>query len=217
SLNEIAYIEDVQSIIFVGRTGCGKSTLANVLLDDEKFDEIAGSTSGTKRIQNEIFEWNGNKYCVIDTVGIGDDSRLSNYEKMLLFCDIFKKRKIKQIFFVYKDRFEDYQVKALEKVNKLLKVYGSKYNGAHIALVCTNFAEFENNDACDLDTVKLLRDRKNQNIVEVIRSCKHIHVDNPPIHSSCHGDGAKRARQSSRRKLPEYLESIASVKCIEVK
>ncbi|CAG8777934.1 23389_t:CDS:1, partial [Gigaspora margarita] len=43
-------IEDVQSIIPVGRTGSGKSTLTNVLSGGEKFAEIAGSS------KSKIFE-----------------------------------------------------------------------------------------------------------------------------------------------------------------
>ncbi|CAG8796494.1 14133_t:CDS:2, partial [Gigaspora margarita] len=65
--------------MLIGRTGNGKSTLANVLLNkndefEEVFKESSGSISGTKDIQNEVFKVkSGNKYVkyrIIDTVGL---------------------------------------------------------------------------------------------------------------------------------------------------
>ncbi|CAG8453303.1 5108_t:CDS:1 [Racocetra fulgida] len=211
--------DDIQSIIIAGRTGSGKSTLANVLSNNNKFAEVAGSTSGTKRIQSEIFEWKGNKYRVIDTVGIGDTAELSNDEKMSLFLElleIVRKHNVVQIIFVYKDRFEEYQIKALEKVNTLFKIYGSNSISKHIALVCTNFDQFENKKACDQDIKKLHGECKNKSAAELIKNCKHIHVDNPSICSPHYRDGAIRARQSSRKKLLNYLAPILSVEGIKI-
>src|SRR4051812_34275546 len=66
----------------MGRTGSGKSTLANVLLGGEKFSELAGFNGRTKEIQSEVFEWRGNHYHVIDTIGTGDTAGLSD-EKII--------------------------------------------------------------------------------------------------------------------------------------
>ncbi|CAG8578596.1 P-loop containing nucleoside triphosphate hydrolase protein [Gigaspora rosea] len=210
--------KDVQSIILVGRTGAGKSTLANVLSNDDKFAEIPGSASGTKDIQiSEVFEWNGKKYRVIDTVGIGDTAELSNEKKISLFWDLFeiiRYYNIKQVFFVYKDRFENHQVEALRKVNKLLKLCGSIFNYNHIVLVSTNFPMFEDDDSCDQDSKRLLGDSRNKNIVEIIRNCKLIHVDNPSLDSPYYKEAAILSRESSREKLLNYLDSIASIENI---
>lgn len=46
----------------MGRTGNGKSTLANVLLGEKKFSEVFGFNSETKEIKSEVFEWKGNRY-----------------------------------------------------------------------------------------------------------------------------------------------------------
>ncbi|CAG8594470.1 2922_t:CDS:1, partial [Racocetra fulgida] len=85
--------EDIRNILLIGRTGQGKSSLANTIVNDEKcfeeggefneiFKESDKSLSQTKKIQEEIFnidrKVNGKvesvKYRIIDTVGIGDTS-----------------------------------------------------------------------------------------------------------------------------------------------
>ncbi|KLL05214.1 MAG: hypothetical protein MRERV_3c017 [Mycoplasmataceae bacterium RV_VA103A] len=48
--------ERIRNII-IGKTGNGKSALSDVLVGEQKFKEVAGSTSGTQRSQKEIFEW----------------------------------------------------------------------------------------------------------------------------------------------------------------
>ncbi|CAG8638064.1 3813_t:CDS:2, partial [Dentiscutata heterogama] len=124
-------VKNIQSIILVGRKGSSKSALANVLLDKEKFAVVDGSSSGTKEIQGVDFKWKRSKYYLIDTVGIGNTSGLSDNEKIALFqnlCQTIEENKIKQIFFVYKDHFEDHQVEALEKINRIFGLFGSTLN-----------------------------------------------------------------------------------------
>ena len=54
-----------KTILLIGRSGRGKSTLANVMISGEnienKFKESSGSTSETRRIQVEKFEDKENK------------------------------------------------------------------------------------------------------------------------------------------------------------
>jgi len=184
----------------VGRTGSGKSTLANVLSDGGKFSEVAGSTSGTKRIQSEVFEWNGNHCRVIDTVGT-DDTKLSSKEMISTtreIVNILRGDGIKQVIFVVKDRFTKQQVEAL----KLFKSFFFKEKlTSCITIICSNFPEFEDKEKCDAD-IKRLKD-ENKSIVEVINNCKVIHIDNPPLH---YKDIAIQTRKSSRKKLFDYLE-----------
>jgi ABC-type dipeptide/oligopeptide/nickel transport system ATPase subunit len=47
---------ETRNILIIGRTGNGKSTLANVLTDSEKFNEGSGTISTTKELQKEDFE-----------------------------------------------------------------------------------------------------------------------------------------------------------------
>src|ERR1051325_4451564 len=70
--------DDVENNIFlIGRTGNGKSTLANVLINkndsfEEVFKESARGISKTKDFQTSEFELEGTKYRVVDTIGVGD-------------------------------------------------------------------------------------------------------------------------------------------------
>jgi len=59
-----------KNILLVGMTGNGKSTLANVLTNTDKFNETSDA-SGTLNIQVETFTANGFDYQIIDTIGIG--------------------------------------------------------------------------------------------------------------------------------------------------
>jgi len=47
---------EIKNILLIGRTGNGKSTLANVLTGTDNFIESADSTSETKSIKTRVFE-----------------------------------------------------------------------------------------------------------------------------------------------------------------
>jgi predicted GTPase len=73
-----------RNILLLGRTGNGKSALANVLLNknggfEEVFKESSESTSETRDLQIELLEVNVDNegkekvnYRIVDTVGVGD-------------------------------------------------------------------------------------------------------------------------------------------------
>jgi septin family protein len=75
---------DTRNILLIGRTGGGKSTIANVLLNkNEQFEEVfresSESVSETRDLQIELLEIKLDEegkekvnYRVVDTVGVGD-------------------------------------------------------------------------------------------------------------------------------------------------
>lgn len=76
---------EIRNIILIGRTGNGKSTIANVLINEtdregnfkdfkEFFKESERSVSETRKTDMKKLEEDGLKYRIIDTVGIGDTS-----------------------------------------------------------------------------------------------------------------------------------------------
>ncbi|KAF2075730.1 hypothetical protein CYY_002973 [Polysphondylium violaceum] len=75
--------------------GKGKSTLANILTDSNKFETSAGCQSLTTNHQREEFTYNGKKFIVIDTCGFSDTG-LDPREVMNLISDAY--REIKMVF-----------------------------------------------------------------------------------------------------------------------
>jgi len=65
-------MSEIRNIILIGRTGQGKSTLANVITGTNQFKESDKGVSETKSAQEEILEDEGVKYRIVDTIGIGD-------------------------------------------------------------------------------------------------------------------------------------------------
>lgn len=69
----------VKNILLIGRTGGGKSTLANILSRTNEFRVSSSLMPVTKEVQVKEFELNNQKYKVIDTVGF-DDPNLNERE-----------------------------------------------------------------------------------------------------------------------------------------
>src|ERR1700722_2773659 len=104
---------EIKNVLLIGRTGGGKSTLANVLVNKEdnfnkaqKFEEVFkesdGSTSETREIKKKEFEINGEKFQVIDTIGFGDTklSKAEVFYKIAKVYDIIKQDGLVRILFV---------------------------------------------------------------------------------------------------------------------
>jgi len=205
---------EIRNILLIGRTGNGKSTLANTLVNkneefEEVFKESSGSTSETKEIQKGEFKMKINdkeiKYQVIDTVGIGD-TQLSPREVLNRVADACQEIKdgLNQIFFVIKGRFVEEE---LEAYNVLRTTVFDEKITDFTTIVRTGFVDFDKEEACAIDREKI--NNENPSLAELIKSCnKLIYVDNSPIPV----DGrtmkivsAKEDRKLSRRMLLKHL------------
>src|SRR4051794_23211342 len=91
-----------KTILLIGRSGRGKSTLANVVTGTNKFEESGGSISKTKKVQSDIFGGEKNEnYLIIDTPGIGD-TKMSDSEVLDIVAEAVYRAKdgVGQVFFV---------------------------------------------------------------------------------------------------------------------
>lgn len=205
---------EVRNILLIGRTGNGKSTLANTLVNkngefQEVFKESAGSTSETKKIQKEEFEVEINgekiKYQVIDTIGIGD-TQLNPREVLNRVAEACHEvsRGLNQIFFVIRGRFTEEE---LETYNLLRSIIFDEEITNFTTIVRTGFADFEKEEFCMADRKKL--EEENPKLAELVRSCgKLVYVDNTPIPTGGRESkilAAKEDREASRKLLLKYL------------
>ena len=77
-----------RTIILIGSTGNGKSTIANVISDTNSFKESEEGVSETRSIDIKSFkiESENIEYRIIDTIGIGD-TRFSEREVLIRIAE----------------------------------------------------------------------------------------------------------------------------------
>ncbi|GBB86497.1 hypothetical protein RclHR1_12920004 [Rhizophagus clarus] len=193
---------ETRNILIIGRTGNGKSTLANVLTNSEKFNEGSGTISTTKELQKEDFKveiYDGKKvqYRVIDTIGIGD-TQLAQRIVLNRIAEACHEvvRGLNQIFFVLGKKFTEEE---LEAYNILREIIFDKDITNYTTIVRTNFPEFDVEEKCEEDREKL--NQENPKLAELIRTCnKLIYVDNPPTMIEI---GKDISEKQKKRKLKE--------------
>ena len=195
-----------RTLLIVGRTGAGKSTLANVIVGDPlrlRFRENDTCARGTASFQTEEIIISGRIYRVIDTVGFGDPSiEDRDVLRNLAHALVSAGGPIHQIVFVVGGRFTHEEAHALN-------LLGSHLFGAfvydHVTVVRTSFAAFRDATRCRDDDVKLRTDpREAGDALAALKKVRKIlHVDNPPegAHSSW-----RDLRQASRELLLAHLE-----------
>jgi hypothetical protein len=209
----------MKKILLVGRTGQGKSALANVLSNKESnFRESESSTSVTKGIQVIAFEYKGEEYQVIDSIGIGDTT-LTQAQVLREIAQGYEiiKDGIHQVLFVNGERFTPEEV---ETYNVLKGFFFDENVDKYTTIVRTRFPSFKDESKCKKD-IQLLLAENNNKITEMINSCNGIiHVDNPSINITGEDDEDeedkefremrnnlnKKIRDKSREKLLEHLE-----------
>jgi GTPase Era involved in 16S rRNA processing len=177
-----------KNILIIGKTGNGKSTLANVLSNTNSFAESSGSTSQTKSVQAEIFTHNSQQYQVIDTLGLSDTS-LTEKEVLFKIAEIaehLQDGNLCQVLFVIDKRIS----KEEQEVYRLLQevILADNDTKELVTLVRSNFDEFEDQEAVAEDLVKIKEDA---NLAEILANCRDIiYLNNPSIKS--------RQRQSAQ-------------------
>jgi energy-coupling factor transporter ATP-binding protein EcfA2 len=232
SVYKIIYMAKKKKIILlVGRTGQGKSALANTLSSGDKkrtiktinkdnkliadkiikeLKESQGSKSETRNIQIVEFKYDREEYQIVDSIGIGDTS-LSDSQVLAEITKGYEliKNGIHQVLFVVGGRFTPEEV---ETFNLLKEFFFDVDVDNYTTIVRTRFPNFEDESEREKDIETLLGEG-NPKIAKMLNSCNGIiHVDNPSVNVV--GDSLrvkkqvelnKETREVSREKLLECL------------
>ncbi|CAG8454961.1 4125_t:CDS:1 [Acaulospora morrowiae] len=197
---------EIRSVLLIGKAGNGKSTLANVITGTDGFNESTSRIRGTTEVKSLVFEHEGIEYRIFDTVGIGDP--IKPIEEILSKlgdeADIIGEG-LNQILFVTRGRFTKEEVEAF----KLLKniIFDEQVTG-YTTIVCTDFPDFENDEACEKDRQSFREEIKN--LSTELASTNIIYVDNPPIKGR-YKLLSKDSREASRRILLEHLKTCQEI------
>jgi GTP-binding protein EngB required for normal cell division len=201
---------ETRNVLLIGRTGNGKSTLANVLTNTEKFKESASCISETREIQTENFVSVVNDeevvYKVIDTIGIGD-TKLSDKEVLRRISEAsyhLKNDGLCQILFVINGRLTDPEKEAYNIMREVL--FGDEIT-KYTTIVKTNFTNFDDEESCEEETRKI--HEEDPTLSEILKRCNRIiYVDNPSVDEKQKPlkiAAAKESRETSRKILIDHL------------
>lgn len=197
--------QKIRNILLIGRTGQGKSTLANVLSDTEEFKEGKYGVSETKDIKSTNFIVNDINYKVIDTVGLGD-TKLTEEEVLDKIAEATRciKGGLNQVLFVTSGKFSKEEIFTYDLLRKTIFDEDiTKYT----TIIRTRFPSFENKEECEKDIELMIKD--NKELAEVIESCNKriIHVNNLAKEE----DFTLEARVSSRKILLNHLTTCQDI------
>jgi GTP-binding protein EngB required for normal cell division len=207
---------NTKNILLIGRTGSGKSTIANILFNkvnqegkfidfQEIFAEGAGSTSQTRTIQEVKVTINSNEYNLIDTIGFGDtDSKLDPHKVLAELKEKLQElAELSQVFFVFKDKFTP------EDVQTYKYLYHDVFNNdkeinKFITVVRTRFDNFEDEIECKTDKEGTIGE--GGEVGKIISMCRDlIHVNNPPLNIAKKKEANLEERSLSRKKITDHL------------
>jgi len=219
-----------KTILLIGSTGKGKSTLANVIIDlENKFKESGASVSGTREIQKEEFIENssGISYAVIDTVGLGD-TKLKKEEVLDKIAEaVYLAREgISQILFVIDDKFNPHEMANYDLLKTI--IFDNEVIN-YTTIIRTRFKDFKIPEKRQEDINLMIEE--GGKLSEIIESCQKrvIYVDNPSLNllpDDAENEAErkkeeeevtneivsrKKTRSASRKLLIEHLQKICLV------
>ncbi|CAB4379298.1 unnamed protein product [Rhizophagus irregularis] len=219
--------DNVKNILLVGRTGDGKSTLANVLVNavDENgktkhyFKESDAGISETKEATIVLFDHEGKEYGVIDTIGIADTGvAFDNVLVMIIQAIHQVDYKLDHILFVTGGRMTNEVIDSFNLLKSVIFCDKDDEKGEFLlenytTLVRTRFCGFNDQGECREDTHSMITESTAISIM--INSCKGgtpIYVDNPPIYAELDQRLAEATEKGDNEKVKELKKKLDEIK-----
>ncbi|PKY49372.1 hypothetical protein RhiirA4_445817, partial [Rhizophagus irregularis] len=159
-----------ENLLIIGFANSGKSALANVICNNEHFDENESEVRNSRDFQEYDIDLNGTIYHVVNIrVKLTEEEILCKIGQVIYSMP----EGISQILFVVDQRLTAEEIEILSKIEEILKIK----IGKHTTIMRTKFNDFKSKGVCKKDKEEL------RSLNKKIFNKKYIvHVDNPPTH-----------------------------------